>query len=154
MTRTFILVAAVLILPRLAGAEALTPEAAASAAMESARRGDWVAFEGWMHPDALTKSKQLFRPLVAEDETGQVGRIFFGVSSVKQFDSMSDSAAFVALMANIAKLPGFGDAIKNSVFRYVGSVHEGELVHIVHRADTRAMDLAVSQVSVMSLRKQ
>jgi hypothetical protein len=147
--------AALSLFPSIARSEPRPAEAVASAAMESTRRGDWAGFAHSMHPEALTRAKELFRPVVAADESGRAGRLFFGVSTVKQYDAMSDSSAFRALMEHLVKnLPAFAEAMKTADFKILGKVDEGgNLVHVVYRADASAEDLTVTRTSVMSLRK-
>jgi hypothetical protein len=150
-----LILAALCWVPRVASAEPQSPEAVAGAAAEFAKQGDWPAYARSMHPDALAGAKRLFRPLVARDASGRVGKTFFGVSSVKQYDAMSDSTTFQALMENLTmNLPAFGEAMRTADFKIIGTVPEGDdLVHVVYKADARVDDLAISRTSVMSLRK-
>ena len=148
-------IATVWLVPGTGYGDALGPETTATAAMASAKKGAWSEYTHAMHPDALKKAKQIFRPLVAADESGQVGNMFFGVAGVPQYDAMSDSATFVALMVNLTKnLPAFAEAMKTAEFHIVGTVGEGkDLVHVVYRADAKVEDLAMSKMSVLSLRR-
>jgi len=157
ISRMMALVLAVLYLsPCAACGEAQSPEAVASAAMESAKRGDWAAYTHSMHPGALARAKELFRPLVAGDTEARLGKMFFGVAGVTQYDAMSDSTTFQALMEHLTRnLPAFAEAMKTAEFKIVGTVPEGDdVVHVVYRADASVDDLAITRTSVMSLRKQ
>jgi|SRR5262245_29439278 len=134
---------------------AQTPEEVAKASMDFTTKGDWSSYAKLMHPEALTQAKRLFQPLVIADKSGELLELFFGVKTVKQFEAMSDTATFEALMVNLTKnIPTFSEAAKGMDFKIIGSVPEGEdLVHVVYRAGAKVKEVSVSQITVMSLRR-
>lgn len=136
-------------------AERESPEAAASAAMAAAKKGDWAAYTHRMHPEALAKAKRMFGAVVASDASGRMGKLFFGVDSAMGYDALSDSGAFVALMTNLTEhLPAFAEAMKTADFTVIGTLPEGkDLVHVVYRTGAKAEDLEITRTSVLSLRR-
>ena len=132
-----------------------SPEAAATAAMQSSQRGEWGAYTHRMHPEALARAKRMFGAVVAADASGRVGKLFFGVEDTQAFDALSDSSLFVALMENLTHhMPAFAEAMKTAEFHVIGTLHEGEkLAHVVYRTEAKAEDLEVTRTSVLSLRR-
>jgi hypothetical protein len=135
-------------------AKAESPEGAATLAMSSARKGDWSEYTHRMHPEALAKAKQMFGAIVAADESGRMGKLFFGVESYKTYEALSDSGTFVALMVNLTQhMPAFGEAMKTAEFHVIGTLPEGDdLAHVVYRSGAKAEGLAITKTSVLSMR--
>jgi hypothetical protein len=112
-----------------------SPESAAKTAMVAMKKGDWGAYTHGMHPEALAKAKEMFGAVVANDASGRVGQLFFGVPSAQGFDALSDSASFVAFMTNLTReFPMFGEVMRTAEFEVIGTLREGsDLAHIVYR---------------------
>jgi len=132
-----------------------SPESAAKTAMVAMKKGDWGAYTHGMHPEALAKAKEMFGAVVANDASGRVGQLFFGVQSPGAFDALSDSASFVAFMTNLTReFPMFGEVMRTAEFDVIGTLREGaELAHIVYRAGAKAEDLAITKTAVLTMRR-
>jgi hypothetical protein len=136
-------------------AQGESPEEVAKASMEFMKKSDWSSYARLMHPDALAEAKKLFRSVFVADESGKTAELFFGVKNSKEYDALSDTAVFEAMMNNIAKkIPLFTDIMKTMDFSIIGSVPEGaDIVHVVYRTSTKATGLSISKLEVTSLQR-
>lgn len=141
--------------PAIALAEGKSPEDVARVGLDLVSKRDWPAYTHLMHPEALQRMKQMFRPIVAADTKGESAQGLFGVGGIKGYDAASDSALFCSLMVNLMKIaPAMVEAVKNAEYTVIGSVPEGkDLVHVVYRVHTAAEDVQVTKVSTISLRR-
>lgn len=154
---------ALLLLPALGLAQAPPPPQAAKAAaspqevllttVELTKKGDWAGFAKIMHPEALADLRRMFRPLV-EAGTEEVGKPFFGIESIKEFDALSDPAMFERFMGNLVKFPGVAEALGSAEVSVIGTVEEGpDLAHVVYRGTARSEGVTVSKTNVTTLRR-
>lgn len=121
--------------------------------VELTKKGDWAGFAKVMHPEALADLRRMFRPLV-EAGTQEVGKPFFGIESLKEFDALSDQAMFERFMTSLSQLPGVAEALGNAEVSVIGTLEEGpDLAHVVYRGTARIEGLTVSQTAVTTLRR-
>jgi len=132
-----------------------TPESVAVRYVEAIRKGDWNASARLMHPDALRQVRKIFRPLVMAGANREVGKMFFKVNNLAQYDRLSENEVFVRLMRAVVNLsPGTEAALKSSKYEIVGHVLEApDLAHVVYRMKVTTNGIAVTKTSVMSFRK-
>lgn len=156
VTFIFLLLATFTSLPVLA-AESVeeTPKAVAERLSATLKKGDWEAYAQLMHPDALTRFRQMFAPLAEMPEAREVLSTFFNVEVPEEFRKLTDRQVFVRLMANLEEnVPGFGEAMRNLEMTVIGQVPEGkELMHVVYRSDTAVDKLTVTSTDVLTLRR-
>ena len=141
--------------PAIALAEGQSPEDVARVGLDLVSKRDWPAYTHLMHPEALRSMRQMFRPIIVADDTGEAAQGLFGVAGIKGYDAASDSALFCSLMVNLMKIaPAMVEAVKNAEYTVIGSVPEGkDLVHVVYRVHTAAEEVQVTKVSAISLRR-
>lgn len=139
----------------LASAQVEAPEAVAKRAAEATARADWKAFAELMHPAALTDFRRMFREIVALDGSEELRKSFFGVETVAEFDALTDSGTFEALMKGLAaNVPGVAEALGSMSMEVVGVLPEGEeLAHVVYRTGASIENLTMSKTAVMTLRR-
>ncbi len=153
---TILLLATVITLPALA-AEGVdeSPTAVAGRLSSTLKKGDWEAYSRLMHPDALSRLKNMFAPLAELPDAEEVFPSLFGVKGAEEFRKLTDREVFVRLMSNLEEsVPGFGEAVRNLEMTVIGQVPEGkELMHVVFRSNTAVDKLTVSSTDVMTLRR-
>jgi hypothetical protein len=151
---------ALLLLPAVGLAQApeakpapATPQEVLLTTVELTKKGDWAGFARIMHPEALADLRRMFRPLV-EAGTEQIGKPFFGIESIKEFDALSDPALFERFMSNLTKLPGVAEALGSAEASVIGTVEEApDLAHVVYRGIAKAEGVTVSKTNVITLRR-
>lgn len=153
---TILLLATVITLPALA-AEGVdeSPTAVAGRLSSTLKKGDWEAYSRLMHPDALSRLKNMFAPLAELPDAEEVFSALFGVKGAEEFRKLKDREVFVRLMSGLEEsVPGFGEAVRNLEMTVIGQVPEGkELMHVVFRSNTAVDKLTVSSTDVMTLRR-
>lgn len=156
VTFLFLFLAAFISLPALA-AESVeeSPAAVAQRLSATLKKGDWEAYSQLMHPDALTRFRNMFAPLAEMPEAQEALLPLFDVEGAEEFRKLTDREVFVRLMANLEEnVPGFGEAMRNLEMTVVGQVPEGkELMHVVFRSDTAVDKLTVTSTDVLTLRR-
>lgn len=132
-----------------------SPKAVAERLSATLKKGDWEAYSNLMHPDALTRFRNMFAPLAELPEAQEVLSSLFGVDEPEEFPKLTDRQVFVRLMANLEEnVPGFGEAMRNLEMTVIGQVPEGkELMHVVFRSDTAVDKLTVTSTDVLTLRR-
>ncbi|QSV47055.1 hypothetical protein [Geobacter benzoatilyticus] len=151
-----LLFATLITVPAMA-AEGVEESPAAVTARLSAtlKKGDWEAYSRLMHPDALSRLKNMFAPLAELPDAEEVFSALFGVKGAEEFRKLQDREVFVRLMSGLEEsVPGFGEAVRNLEMTVIGQVPEGkELMHVVFRSNTAVDKLTVSSTDVMTLRR-
>lgn len=156
VTLTLLLFATFTTLPALAAENAEESPAAVAARLSATlKKGDWEAYSHLMHPDALTRFRQMFAPLAEMPGAREVLSAFFDVEEPEEFRKLTDRQVFVRLMANLEEsVPGFDEAVRNLEMTVIGQVPEGkELMHVVYRSDTAVDKLTVTSTDVLTLRR-
>ena len=133
---------------------AFGPEAAFKTFVEAARENDWAACSQMMHPEALAEFHRAFTSIARSDESGEVARMFFGVESGEDVVKLSPSSSFERVMqAIIAMYPGTEEIFGTSETTILGSVPEGEVIHIVYRVYMEIEGGSVSKIAVASFKR-
>lgn len=130
------------------------PEDAAREYFELLRDSGGEVVVDIIHPEALAKFKEILWPLFAQEaKSGKrlLLTAFFGDnSSLKEVEGMSDmefARIFIKkAMALRGPLPSFDE------FDVIGSVREGDLVHVVARMGTGVGAVKVKKLTVVSFK--
>lgn len=133
-----------------------SPEAAAKAYFAAMQAGDWDKCANIMHPDALSSMKRTFAAIINADVSGGAARTIFGLKSNEEFASLSGSAIFERLMNfMVGAVPDMKTALAASKTTVLGKVTEDvDLVHVVYRTQIKMSGAEVSEVELMSFKKQ
>ncbi len=134
---------------------AQTPESVAARYAAAMQRRDWKAGAALMHPDALQQLKKMFRPLVFAVPNLELGKMFFNVRTMAEFDRLSNAQAFERLMTAVTKInPEIGAALATSKSQIIGHVLEGDdTAHVVYRMTSKVEGISVTKMAVMPLKK-
>ncbi|MAE29951.1 MAG: hypothetical protein CMJ87_13365 [Planctomycetes bacterium] len=129
------------------------PEAAFDAYMATMQANDWDAAATLMHPDALAELHETFIALARKDGAGEVARLFFDVQSAEEVAALTPAQGFVRLMAGLMALkPGMGQAFRDSTAQVIGTVPEGDVVHVLYRLEMNTSGRPISKLAVSPFR--
>ena len=133
-----------------------SPEAAAKAYFAAMQAGDWDKCANLLHPDALGSMKRTFATIINSDVSGGAAKTIFGLKSNEEFASLSGATIFERLMNfMVSAVPDMKTALAASKTTVLGKVTEGaDQVHVVYRTQIKMSGVEVSEVELMSFKKQ
>lgn len=106
----------------------------------------------FMHPDELDRMKTMMAPLFEKPPSGGKSPVSLGLFgtaySPREFKELS-SKGFVRSL--LSKINGLGKASLVNA-QVLGSVREGELVHVLTRSTASVEDIRMTQVQVVTLK--
>jgi hypothetical protein len=168
--------------PQATARAVATPELVAEQAMLAMRQGDYRGFAQLLHPDARRDLKTAFR-FIAQSEAEQYGAAavdggpeggpsgdaaeaeegsaadglpqeVFGIRSLEEYDAM-DSAVVVEKVFGFLEqqVPGLRAMLSGASGVVIGSVPEGEDVHLVQRTTVQLNGRDITQMEVITLRR-
>jgi hypothetical protein len=140
-------------LPRAAAAQG-TPEEAAERYLASMKARDWAANAALVHPAELDSIKAGFVD-VARSDTGTAGiRALFQVTSAAELVALPAAQVYQRFVANtVGQQADMGQFLSTAVFRVLGHVMEADSAYVVYRVSATGSAGPMSQVTVMSLRR-
>lgn len=153
-----VIFAALLASPPAWGGEA--PDVFVDRYIAATRAMEWDSVAAMMHSTALSDFKQLMRPAVTADSTGEMSHLLFDVVGAAAYDSLPPARVFSRLMRSLVTLnPLMGEALAGAEAKVIGAVPEGEdLMHVVYRMGVGVgvgdSALAVTKLEVISLRRE
>lgn len=131
-----------------------SPEALFESTTKAMQRADWVAIAQTMEPSALEAMKSKLLRLAAADPTGEAATAFFGTAELEQLGALPAVELFGRFMRSatgfVPQLNAFTAASRSSL---LGSVREGDLLHLVYRSTYAFGSDEVSSVEVMTVTK-
>ncbi len=117
--------------------------------MAAMNANDWGAASRMMHPEALDEFHRVFVALSAADTSGEVSQMFFGVQSAEEVKALSPEIAFEKVMVGmIASQPGMDQIFRDADYTFLGTVDEGEVVHVVYRMHIGIGESRISKIAV------
>src|SRR5262245_38251383 len=120
--------------------QAKTPEEVVHEYVAAIQTEGLVATARYIHPDDLERFKQMFMPLVRSnkllDKKTFREFLFDAGTTVEKIDAMTGAEFMTAFMARIG---GMIPEFKLGPMKVVGSVPEGEVVHILARGSAEVM---------------
>jgi hypothetical protein len=153
-TKLFALVASIVMISAAAFGQGSGPESVARRYGEALKLKDWVGAAALMHPDALSRLKQLIRPLVTERPV-DLGNRIFKVRATSEFEALSEPEVFERLMVSLS-----GDSasvmptLVSAETTPIGQIKEGsDVVHVVLRVRSSGKTIVSSDVAVRTVRR-
>lgn len=133
-----------------------SPEAVAKAYFAAMKASDWDKCASLLHPEALGSMKRTFAAIINADVSGGAAKTIFGLKTNEEFASLSGSAIFERLMNfMVGAVPEMKTALASSSTTVLGKVPEGlDVVHVVYRTQIKMSGVEVSEVELMSFKKQ
>lgn len=129
-----------------------TPEQTATLFLRALRAIRWHTVAQLLHPETLSRFREIVTTLCDADTTGAMRRYFTGTADIRAYDSLDDATVFErAVGRTIDDLPGLMHALYDHDDRILGHVMEGkDTAHVVYRTVER-LSGAVPQVLVVQL---
>lgn len=131
-----------------------TPEQVERQYVDAIRSDGMTAIPQYIHPDELKRFKEMLAPALAGETTlaNSLRRAFFGpeatVASVAAMSPAEFMRGFMAFAQGQMKTMN----VSVGQSEILGSVKEGEIVHLVTRNTTGAGALQLTQLEVVSLK--
>lgn len=117
--------------------------------MAAMKANDWGACSRMMHAEALDEFHRVFTALARADESGGVAEMFFGVEGADEVEAMSSEVAFERVMVGmITSQPGMDQLFREADYTLLGTVREGDVVHVVYRMHIGMEGSRISKIAV------
>lgn len=140
-------------MPRVAAAQE-TPEQVAERYLATMKASDWAGNAAMVHPAELDSLKAAFMD-VARSDTSTAGlRALFNVASAAELQALPAAQVYARFVgATVGQQQEMRTFLAGAVFKVLGHVAEGDSVYVVYRVTATGAGGAMSQVTVMSLRR-
>lgn len=135
-----------------------SPESVVQAYVAAMKAGQYAQTAEFMHPEALEKFRTMMLPLVeasaGTDEEKGLLAFFRGVKDVEALKKLSPAEFFAAFFAGLAESsPGMKEALSSASTTVIGSVPEGDVIHVVSRTSVGVEGIGLSKMEVVSLKR-
>ncbi|MBI5143432.1 MAG: DUF2059 domain-containing protein [Nitrospirae bacterium] len=133
-----------------------TPEEAVQAYFLAMRDGGLAATGRLLHPEALARFREILLPLVEiQDSDGQnlIMSVFFGADATIDSVRAKKPLEFYTSFMNVASVMSGMSLVNIGGFEIVGSVAEGDMVHVVVRGQASAGPITTGGMEVASLKR-
>jgi hypothetical protein len=139
-------------LPHAAAAQ--TPEQVAERYLATMKAKDWAGNAALVHPAELDSLKAAFMD-VARSDTSTAGlRAIFNVSSARELEALPAMQVYARFVgATVGQQEEMTRFLSSAAFRVLGHVTEADSVYVVYRVTATAASGPMTQVTVMSLRR-
>lgn len=131
-----------------------TPEAFVARSVKAAQQKGTGALADFMHPDELARFKRLMTSILAQAEPAAgdtLARAMFGADATLDSVLKLTPAEFMRdMLDGVMSRPGV--TVKIGDGQVLGSVREGEVVHLVTRNVATVNELTVTKMEVVSVR--
>jgi hypothetical protein len=137
---------------------AASPESVVKSYLEALKSGEYLAVAEMMHPEALEKFRGMLLP-IAEEAAGANKEesflvLFRGVADVAALKKLSPAEFFAAFFGGVTDAnPVLKDALASGSMNPIGSVPEGDMLHMVCRTSVSVEGLSLTKMEVISLRQ-
>jgi len=141
------------------------PEPLVHAYFDAFKEGDMEKVAAIMHSDELSKFKDMMLPIIkkginatdedSEQEDVMAVKLFTQDASIETISEEGPREFFARFMNWIMILnPAMKDSLTGAKIKTVGHIPEDDLTHVVYRISFDVMGSSMSQMSVMSMKKQ
>ncbi len=129
-----------------------TPEALATKYLEAYSQGDWTAVAHLSHFDDLVRMKALWMEGWKNDQN--TIRRLFGLSEDESLKALDAVALFARMLERFEADDDetLASLVGNQGTRVLGTVEDGQDVHVVYRTNLHLMDVPVPAVDVVTCR--
>ncbi len=137
-------------------AAAALPEAVVESYTKALQAGDYLKSTDFMHPEALEKFRGMVLPLVESvgAESASLLPLFKGVADVAALKKLSPAEFFASFLGGLtAANPAVLAALSSGSMAALGSVAEGEMLHVVCRTSLGFEGIKINKMNVVSLKR-
>jgi hypothetical protein len=139
--------------PRTVAAQG-TPEQVATQYLQSMKTQDFAANAALVHPAEEDSLKAALLEAISGDTSTAGLRQVFNVGSVAEFRALPAQTVYQRFVsATITQQEGMVQALGAATFSVMGHVDGGDTAYVVYRVSANVNGNALSQVSVLSLRR-
>jgi hypothetical protein len=118
------------------------------------KTADWAANAALMHPAEQDSLKAAIVEVVATDTSTAGLRQVFNVGSPAELRALPPQQIYQRFVANtVGSQPGMREMLAAATFGVIGHVQQGDTAYVVYRVTASAEGNALSQVTVLSLRR-
>lgn len=121
------------------------------------KANDYLKAAELMHPEALEKFKALLLPLLdvpQEDKERGALALFRGAKDVAAVKKLPPAEFFASFLGGIAdSAPLIKDALGSANMSPIGSVPEGDVLHVVCRTSVMVKGISLTKLEVVSLKR-
>lgn len=131
-----------------------TPEQVADAYIEAIRTHGLAAVPEYIHPDELERFRGMLLPVLVGDSPSAdpLRKAFFGQKATLASVQAMDAKAFMRGFMGFAQNQMAAMDVSIGTSKTLGSVREGDVVHLVTRNTVGAGALQLTQMEVISLK--
>lgn len=138
-----------------------SPESVVGSYLEAMKAGQYLESAKLMHPEALEKFRTVLLPLAeAEQESGEANpadsllALFRGVPDVAALKKLPPAEFFAAFFGGVTDAnPMLKEALASGSMTAIGSVPEGDTIHVVCRTSAAVEGISISKMEVVSLKR-
>ena len=137
-------------------AAATSPEDVACEYMAALREEGIVASVRYMHPDELQRFKAMFQPLFdASDSEAALGllKVFYGEKATPKSVAALSAEEFLRGFLRVADTQFKALDVTFGDMQVLGSVQEGDVLHLVTRVNAGTPDFSLTQMEVVSMKR-
>lgn len=141
---------------RAAETATATPESVVQSYTAALQAGDYLKSTDLMHPEALEKFRGILLPVVeaAGTESGSLLALFKGVADLPALKKLSPAQFFASFLGGLtAANPAVLQALSSGNMTPLGSVAEGDLLHVVCRTSLDFQGIKINKMNVVSLKR-
>ncbi len=143
--------------PAVAAPVAASPEAVIQIYLGALTSGQYLKAAETLDPEGLEWLRSNFLPLVegiSQEEQKEILRIFGDVPDLAALRKLSPAEFFAALLGGFINLdPRVAEGMGSATMVPIGSVPEGDVVHVVCRTSVGMVGINLSKVEVISLKR-
>jgi hypothetical protein len=135
-----------------------SPESVVQRYTAAMKAGDYQKTAELMHPEALEKFRNLLLPLLdvpqGADKEQSALPLFRGAKDVAAVKKLSPTEFFASFMGGlIDSEPLLKDALGSAGMTPIGSVPEGDVLHVVCRTSVAVQGVSLSKLEVVSVKR-
>lgn len=142
--------------PARAAEPAASPESVVQSYTAALQAGDYLKSTDLMHPEALEKFRGMLLPVIesAGEQSVQLLALFQGVADIPALKKLSPAQFFASFLGGLtAANPAVLQALSSGNMTPLGSVAEGDLLHVVCRTSLDFQGIKVNKMNVVSLKR-
>ncbi|HSU16725.1 hypothetical protein [Longimicrobium sp.] len=131
-----------------------TPEQVATQYLQTMKAADWAGNAALIHPVEQDSLKAAVLEVIASDTSTAGLRQVFNVASAAELRALPAQQVYQRFVANtIGTQPGMREMLAAASFTAIGHVDQGDTSYVVYRVTAQAEGNTLSQVTVLSLRR-
>ncbi|HVR97497.1 MAG TPA: hypothetical protein VMW27_12840 [Thermoanaerobaculia bacterium] len=139
-------------------ASAASPETVVQSYLDLMKKGQYNEMAAAMHPEALEKFRSMLLSVAEEmpgaTEPGGMLSLFKGVSSAEALKKLSPVEFFASFFAGMSELnPVMKELLASIQSKALGSVKEGDTVHVVCRTTAGFSGASMDKMEVVSVKQ-